>query len=221
MVRALPNTIARKVRIEPRASVEMPVTAWPMVQPIDSTPPMPMSTPPTAWFHEIAAGGEPLNAEFAEQHGIQKRTDDHAGKRHHAEVDQREVGRTEKVAHAVAHRADEREGLHIHAARDLGGKIGVVLPGRAHRSAGDIPADDHNQAHDQTAKNVVEAAAEVRGLEDERQHQCRQNAAHKKVQVAGMAPVSPAMIAPSSWLAMPCAARSIVLGAIQLLKNLS
>ena len=48
MVRALPKTIKTKVRIEPSANVEIPVTPWPMVQPMDNTPPTPMSTPPMA-----------------------------------------------------------------------------------------------------------------------------------------------------------------------------
>ena len=54
MVRALPKTMEPKARIEPSASVETPVTPWPMVQPMESTPPTPMSTPPATWLAKSA-----------------------------------------------------------------------------------------------------------------------------------------------------------------------
>ena len=49
MVAAAPATIAKNAMNEPRASVDTPVIPWPMVQPIASTPPKPMSAPPTTW----------------------------------------------------------------------------------------------------------------------------------------------------------------------------
>jgi hypothetical protein len=48
-----------------------------------------------------------------------------------------------------------------------------------------VPGNRH-QAHDQAAEDVVESATEIRGLENEREHQRDQNAAHQKVQVAGV-----------------------------------
>src|SRR3569832_1832162 len=47
---ALPSTMATKVRMEPSARVEKPVTPWPMVQPIASTPPNPIRIAPTRWL---------------------------------------------------------------------------------------------------------------------------------------------------------------------------
>ena len=48
MVPAEPITIAKKVRMDPIASVETPVIACPTVQPIASTPPTPINAPPAA-----------------------------------------------------------------------------------------------------------------------------------------------------------------------------
>src|SRR5688572_29712287 len=48
IVPAAPMTMARKARIEPTARVETPVTAAPIVQPIASTPPVPISATPSA-----------------------------------------------------------------------------------------------------------------------------------------------------------------------------
>ena len=45
MVNADPNMIDNKATSEPKASVDIPDTPWPMVQPNDSTPPNPISTP--------------------------------------------------------------------------------------------------------------------------------------------------------------------------------
>jgi len=42
-----PTTMAANVIIEPMASVETPVSPWPIVQPSAVTPPNPISTPPT------------------------------------------------------------------------------------------------------------------------------------------------------------------------------
>ena len=42
--------IAANVRIEPTASVEIPVSPWPIVQPSAVTPPKPIRTPPTMWL---------------------------------------------------------------------------------------------------------------------------------------------------------------------------
>lgn len=47
MVSAAPKMMPPRARQEPSASVDMPVMPCPMLHPIASTPPTPMSTPPT------------------------------------------------------------------------------------------------------------------------------------------------------------------------------
>ena len=59
IVSAEPAMMARKVTIEPSASVENPVIAWPMVQPSAVIPPKPISRPPTTWFAVSSASRKP------------------------------------------------------------------------------------------------------------------------------------------------------------------
>ena len=51
--------MAAKVTMEPRASVENPLIAWPIVQPSAVMPPNPMSVPPTMWFAVSSASRKP------------------------------------------------------------------------------------------------------------------------------------------------------------------
>ena len=111
---------------------------------------------------EITGIDEPLDTETAADQRIDQRADDNPGQRCDTEIDQPEVGRVHQIAHAVAHRTDEGEGLHFDARRRRVGHFRPFLPFAAPLAAGQVPAGNDGQADDGAAEDVVAIAAEVR-----------------------------------------------------------